>query len=68
LVIVGDRRFSLVTELLADGVVVPFLRAGANLDDRPENAPWESDSFAPSGIDVFSASGRPAPAAGDPDT
>ncbi len=32
---IDDRHFSLVAELLADGEVVPFLGAGANLCDRP---------------------------------
>ena len=35
---IDDRHFSLVAELLADGEVIPFLGAGANLCDRPEEA------------------------------
>ena len=52
---VDDRHFSLVAELLADGEVVPFLGAGANLCDRPEAAQWEPGSFAPSGRELARA-------------
>ncbi len=52
---VDDRHFSLVAELLADGEVVPFLGAGANLCDRPADAPWEPGSFAPSGRELARA-------------
>jgi hypothetical protein len=44
-----DRHYSLVAELVRDGLVIPFLGAGANLCDRPEGAPWEVGSFTPSG-------------------
>lgn len=46
---IDDRHYSLVAELLADGEIVPFLGAGANLCDRPEEARWELGRFAPSG-------------------
>ena len=52
---VDDRHFSRVAEALADGDVVPFLGAGANLCDRPEEAPWEPGSFAPSGRELARA-------------
>ena len=45
----ADRHCSLVAELLRDGEVVPFLGAGANLCDRPEEAAWELGRFPPSG-------------------
>jgi hypothetical protein len=47
-----DRHYALVTELLADGEVIPFLGAGANLCDRPDQAPWESGRFPPSGREL----------------
>ena len=37
-----DRHYSLVAELLANGEVIPFLGAGANLCDRPDEAPGSS--------------------------
>jgi hypothetical protein len=52
---VDDRHFSLVAELLADGEVVPFLGAGANLCDRPEQAAWQPGAFAPSGRELARA-------------
>ena len=47
-----DRHFSLVAELLADGEVIPFLGAGANLCDRPDEAQWEPGRFLPSGSEL----------------
>lgn len=44
-----DDHCSLVAEFLANGEIVPFLGAGANLCDRPEEAAWERGLFAPSG-------------------
>ena len=44
-----DRHYSLVAELLANGDVIPFLGAGANLCDRPASASWALGRFAPSG-------------------
>jgi hypothetical protein len=44
-----DRHFALVAEFLASAELVPFLGAGANLCDRPDEAPWALGRFAPSG-------------------
>ena len=52
---VDDRHYSLVAELLADGEVIPFLGAGANLCDRPEEASWEPGAFPPSGRELARA-------------
>jgi hypothetical protein len=50
-----DRRhYALVAELLASAEVVPFLGAGANLCDRPEEAHWELGHFVPSGRELAS--------------
>jgi hypothetical protein len=46
------RHFSRVATLLADGDVVPFLGAGANLCDRPDDVAWELGRFAPSGAEL----------------
>ena len=37
---IDDRHFSLVAEFLANAEVVPFLGAGANLCDRPDERRW----------------------------
>ena len=58
---IDDRHYSLVAELLAEGEVVPFLGAGANLCDRPDEAPWEPGEFLPSGGEL---AGRSPSAAG----
>ena len=50
-----DRHYSLVAELLGDGEVIPFLGAGANLCDRPDEATWEPGRFAPSGWELACA-------------
>jgi hypothetical protein len=44
-----DRHYARVAKLLENGAVVPFLGAGANLCDRPDEVPWELGRFAPSG-------------------
>jgi SIR2-like domain len=44
-----DRHYSLVAKRLADGDVIPFLGAGANLCDRPDESSWEPGRFLPSG-------------------
>jgi SIR2-like domain len=49
---VDDRHFSLVAELLVDGEIIPFLGAGANLSDRPDEATWEPGRFPPSGSEL----------------
>jgi SIR2-like domain len=48
----GERHYSLVAELLGQGEIVPFLGAGANLCDRPDEAVWAPDQFAPSGAEL----------------
>jgi hypothetical protein len=50
-----DRHYMLVSELLADGEVVVFLGAGANLCDRPDEAVWERGRFPPSGGELARA-------------
>jgi hypothetical protein len=47
-----DRHYLLVAELLADGEVIPFLGAGANLCDRPADTAWETGLFPPSGREL----------------
>jgi len=47
-----ELHYSLVAELLADGEVIPFLGAGANLCDRPDETPWEPGRFPPSGSEL----------------
>ena len=49
-----DRHYSLVAELLANGDVIPFLGAGANLCDRPASASFALGRFAPSGGELAS--------------
>jgi class 3 adenylate cyclase len=44
-----DRHYWLVAGLISDGVVVPFLGAGASLCDRPPEAGWEPGRYLPSG-------------------
>jgi hypothetical protein len=44
-----DGHFSIVAELLELGEIVLFIGAGANLCDRPDEATWEPERFAPSG-------------------
>ena len=64
-----DRHFSLVAELLADGEVIPFLGAGANLCDRPDDASWEAGRFPPSGRELADALAERSryPSPGEPD-
>jgi hypothetical protein len=49
------RHYALVAEFLADGDVIPFFGAGANLCDRPEDVAWERGRFAPSGGELAQA-------------
>ena len=49
---IDDDHFVRVATALADGNVVLFLGAGANLCDRPQEAPWAAGSFAPSGREL----------------
>jgi class 3 adenylate cyclase len=44
-----ERHYWLVSGLIADGFVVPFLGAGASLCDRPPGAEWEPGRYLPSG-------------------
>jgi hypothetical protein len=48
----ADLHYDLVATELAAGMVVPFLGAGANLCDRPDEVPWELGRFAPSGSEL----------------
>jgi hypothetical protein len=52
---IDERHCSLVAELLADGEIVPFLGAGANLCDRPGNTAWRSGEYLPSGAELAGA-------------
>jgi hypothetical protein len=47
-----ESHYGLVADLLADGDVIPFLGAGANLCDRPGETPWEQGRFPPSGSEL----------------
>jgi hypothetical protein len=48
-----ERHFALVTRLLADSRVVPFLGAGANLCGRPLAGGWhEGAAYLPSGAEL----------------
>ncbi|HEX2303006.1 MAG TPA: SIR2 family protein [Gaiella sp.] len=49
---VDTRHFSRVAELLAENEVIPFLGAGANMCDRPDDVAWELGRFAPSGREL----------------
>jgi hypothetical protein len=44
-----DQHFLVVSHLMAQGEVIPFLGAGANLCDRPHGEAWAKGSFLPSG-------------------
>ena len=46
------RHCSVVADLLRDGEVIPFLGAGANLCDRPEQTDWEPGRFPPSSVEL----------------
>jgi class 3 adenylate cyclase len=64
-----ERHYWLVAGLIADGLVVPFLGAGATLCDRPPEAGWEPGRYLPSGGELASLlaerSRYPDPAGGD---
>jgi len=64
-----DRHFSLVAELLANGEVIPFLGAGANLCDRPDDVGWEAGRFPPSARELADALAERSryPSPGEPD-
>lgn len=44
-----DRHYALVAGFLGSAELVPFLGAGANLCDRPDEAAWALGRFAPNG-------------------
>jgi hypothetical protein len=50
-----EQHFLVLSKLIAAGEVVPFLGAGANLCDRPEEAAWEPGRFPPSGGELARA-------------
>lgn len=50
-----DLHYSRVADLLASGEVIPFLGAGANLCDRPDEGSWEPGRVAPSSSELAGA-------------
>ena len=42
-------HWQIVARRLAEGKVIPFLGAGANLCERPEGVSWRDDGYLPSG-------------------
>jgi hypothetical protein len=64
-----DRHYSRVARQLVDGEVIPFLGAGANLCDRPDEALWQAGVFTPSGRELARALAEEAdyPHPDDPD-
>src|SRR4051794_37993695 len=49
---IDDQHYFLVSDAFAAGEVVPFLGAGANMCDRPDETPWEAGRFLPSGAEL----------------
>ncbi|MGH9902953.1 MAG: SIR2 family protein [Pyrinomonadaceae bacterium] len=49
-----DLHYKTLIKALTDGRVVPFLGAGVNLCDRPENTPWQIGKYLPSGGELAS--------------
>jgi hypothetical protein len=49
---VDEQHYLLLSDLIAAGEVIPFLGAGANMCDRPDETPWESGRFLPSGAEL----------------
>jgi hypothetical protein len=47
-----DDHYWLVANRLLAGRVIPFLGAGANLCDRPDQTPWDKGRFLPSGFEL----------------
>jgi hypothetical protein len=47
-----DVHYLQVSDFFTSGEVVPFLGAGANMCDRPDDTPWESGQFLPSGAEL----------------
>jgi hypothetical protein len=52
---VDEQHYLLLSDLLAAGEVVPFLGAGANMCDRPDETEWETGRFLPSGAELAQA-------------
>jgi hypothetical protein len=44
-----DDHYFFVAQRMLEGYVVPFLGAGANLSERPDQTPWEPGKYLPSG-------------------
>src|SRR5918992_5162382 len=49
---VDEHHYLQLSDLIAAGEVVPFLGAGANMCDRPDETPWEAGRFLPSGVEL----------------
>ena len=47
-----ESHYDLVASEMLDGFVIPFLGAGANLAERPEETPWEVGVYLPSGSEL----------------
>jgi hypothetical protein len=52
---VDDVHYLQISDFFMSGEVVPFLGAGANMCDRPDDTPWESGQFLPSGAELAAA-------------
>ena len=51
----NEQHYLLLSDLFAAGDVIPFLGAGANLCDRPDEAPGSPDAFLPNGAELARA-------------
>ena len=47
-----DRHCHLVWRRLAEGKVIPFLGAGANLVEKPAGVDWRQGGYLPSGAEL----------------
>jgi hypothetical protein len=47
-----NRHCQVVAKRLAEGKVIPFLGAGANLCERPSGVSWREGRFLPSGVEL----------------
>jgi hypothetical protein len=47
-----EQHYLHLSDLMAAGEVVPFLGAGANMCDRPDETPWELGRFLPSAAEL----------------
>jgi len=52
---IDERHFLDVADSVAEGYVVPFLGAGANLCDRPDEVAWEPGRYLPNGSELAHA-------------